>query len=78
MHSTGAISLQTNPAPTYRAQFSFKAQTFRFQDQDDKEDAIWTEKNDKLESFTLLLSPEKWTRLFSYWRRLGPLQITKW
>ena len=44
MHSTGAISLQTNPAPTYRAQFSFKAQTFRFQDQDDKEDAIWTEK----------------------------------
>ena len=31
MHSTGAISLQANPAPTYRAQFSFKAQT-RFHD----------------------------------------------
>lgn len=44
MHSTGAISLQANPAPTYRAQFSFKEQTFRFQDSDDKEDAIWTEK----------------------------------
>ena len=40
MHSTGAISLQANPAPTYRAQFSFKEQTFRFQDSDDKEDAI--------------------------------------